>query len=194
MRGFAGGALMIGFGIPALLSPTPISDEGWLACGLDLLGWVTFIAAATFRFWSTLYIGGRKTHTLMDQGPYSVCRNPLYVGTFLLWLSAAIFFKSLTLVAGVVAGIVFYLLVTIPAEEVLLGEVLGEPYHDYCRRVPRLWPRWSLFRSPATINVSIVGLMMECRRAARWIWLPLAADTLAHLRSEPWWPIWFNLP
>ena len=163
-----------------------------LAC--DVLGWVLFVAAATFRFWSTLYIGGRKTYTLACEGPYSITRNPLYVGTFLLWLSAAVFFQSLTLVLAVVVGVVFYLLVTIPIEEKLLRQVWANPTKSIVGAVPRLWPKFSLFHTPPAITVTTAGLWTECRRASRWIWLPLVAALLAYARNQPTWPQWFNLP
>jgi protein-S-isoprenylcysteine O-methyltransferase Ste14 len=185
---------MVAFGIPALLSPPLAAAGTWQALALDAVAWVLFVAAATFRFWSTLYIGGRKTHTLACEGPYSITRNPLYLGTFLLWLSGAVFFKSLTLMLGAVVGLVFYLLVTIPIEEKLLLQVLGKPYEDYCRTVPRLWPRFSLFHTPPTIVVSTAGLWTECRRASRWLCVPLAAAVLAYARSLPSWPTWFHLP
>jgi len=193
-RGLMAAVVGICFGIPALLSPPLAAAGTWPALALDVLGWMLFVTAATFRFWSTLYIGGRKTYTLACEGPYSICRNPLYVGTFLLWLSAAVFFKSLTLVLGVAVGVVFYLLVTIPIEEKLLRQVLGAPYEEYCRKVPRLWPRFSLFHTSPTITVTTAGLWTECRRAVRWIWLPMFAAILAYARNQPTWPNWFHLP
>jgi protein-S-isoprenylcysteine O-methyltransferase Ste14 len=193
-RGAAGAIVMCTCGVLAVLSPPWVADESWAGFSLDALAWITFLTGAAFRFWSTLYIGGRKTYTLISEGPYSMCRNPLYVGTFLIWLSAAIFLKSLTLAAGVGAGILFYMLLTIPAEERLLSSVLGQPYEDYCRRVPRLLPRLALFHTPPTLTVNTSGLLMECRRAARWIWAPMLAEIVIHLRAESWWPFLFQLP
>ncbi len=36
-----------------------------------------FLAGAAFRFWATLYLGGRKDAVVVDTGPYSLCRHPL---------------------------------------------------------------------------------------------------------------------
>jgi hypothetical protein len=85
------------------------------------------------------------------------------------------------------------MLVTIPIEEKLLRQVLGAPYEEYCRRVPRLWPKFSLFQTSPTITVTTAGLWTECRRAARWIWLPVIAAVLAYARNQPSWPHWFHL-
>jgi protein-S-isoprenylcysteine O-methyltransferase Ste14 len=193
-RGTAGTLIMACCGLLALFSPPMVAEGSWAAVGWDACGWGVFLVGAGLRFWSTLYIGGRKTHGLVCEGPYSVCRNPLYLGTFLLWLSGAILFKSVSLLVGVAAGILFYALVTLPAEEHVLKLSLGEAYAEYCRRVPRFWPRFSLFHTPAVLQVSVAGLVMECRRASRWIWLPVVAILLAHLRAGAHWPHWFNLP
>jgi hypothetical protein len=156
-------------------------------------GWCLW-PGATLRLWSTLYIGGRKRVMLVSDGPYSLCRNPLYVGTFIIALSAAIMLESLTFTTGIVLGAVFYALATVPAEERYLTEQLGEPYRRYCRAVPRLFPNLSNFNTDAIISVHVRGLGNECRRAARWIWLPVAMDVISHLRCEAWWPHWLNLP
>ena len=37
------------------------------------------IAAVLGRFWAILYIGGRKNQMIMLDGPYSICRHPLYL-------------------------------------------------------------------------------------------------------------------
>ena len=54
------------------------------------------------------------------------------------------------------------------------------------RQYPRLYN--------TTITVTTAGLWTECRRASRWIWLPLVAALLAYARNQPSWPQWFHLP
>jgi protein-S-isoprenylcysteine O-methyltransferase Ste14 len=193
-RGLAGSLVMILFGMLAVFSVPWVFAGTWLELACEAVAWMVFLTGATFRLWSTLYIGGRKAHALMADGPYSLCRNPLYVGTFLIWFSAAIFLKSVTLGAGVVVGILFYIWFVVPDEEDRLRAVLGHAYDDYCRSVPRFVPRLSHFQTAATINVDLHGLWLECRRAMRWVWLPLASEIISHARSLPGWPQWFNLP
>ena len=193
-RGLVGALLGAAFGGLVIFSPPLFSHAQWERLPLEVLGWLTFFAGASLRFWATLYIGGRKRLVVVSEGPYSICRNPLYLGTFLIALSVAVILQSMTFLACVLFGAVFYALATVPAEERYLSRQLGEPYRQYCRDVPRFLPRLSNFGTPATIVVSVRALRLECSRAARWVLLPVLADLLCRLRSEAWWPHWVNLP
>ena len=79
-----------------LTSPPRIQENSAAGQALNALGWVSFLAYAAIRIWATLFIGGRKNDELQVDGPYSVCRNPLYVGGTCFALSIAFFLKSLT--------------------------------------------------------------------------------------------------
>ncbi len=193
-RGLVGALFVAGFGAAALCSPPHFTADSWGAVACNCAGWVLFTAGALMRFWSTLYIGGRKLHTLACEGPYSIVRNPLYVGTFLVWSSAAVYFQSITLGVGVALGIAFYRFFAVPGEEKQLAATLGEPYEQYLRTVPRFIPRPSLWRSPTTITVTVHGLWLECRRASRWVWVPVLAEIVNHLRVVEGWPHWWMLP
>jgi protein-S-isoprenylcysteine O-methyltransferase Ste14 len=193
-RGLVGSLLVATFGAVVVLSGPAIPEAAWGQIIFEALGWAAFITGAALRFWATLYIGGRKRLTVVSDGPYSLCRNPLYVATFLIASSAALMLQSLTFAVGILLGAVFYAWATVPAEERYLRETLGEPYVRYCQLTPRFWPRISGFRSPETIEVSVKGLRNEFRRAIRWIWLPVIIEVLCRLRLESWWPHWLNLP
>jgi protein-S-isoprenylcysteine O-methyltransferase Ste14 len=186
--------IMLPFAAAAVLS-RPVALEGsWLNLEFDAVGWVLFMIGGGIRWWATLHIGGRKLDILVADGPYSVCRNPLYVGTILIGVGVAFFLQSLTFAAGFGVAAVFYLAVTVPVEEARLLARFGESFLSYCRRVPRYWPRFKNFHSPEQITVSVRGLAAEAIRAARWIWLPAICEAAAHLRGEEWWPRLFHLP
>ena len=193
-RGLVGSLLVVVFGAAVMFSAPAWPRAVWGQLTFETLGWSAFAAGAAIRFWATLYIGGRKRLTVVCEGPYSLCRNPLYVGTFLIALSAAIMLQSATFALGILVGAVFYAWATVPAEERYLSETLGEPYLRYCRRVPRFWPRFANFHTPANISVSVKALRNECRRAARWVWLPVLVEIISRLRLAAWWPHWLNLP
>jgi protein-S-isoprenylcysteine O-methyltransferase Ste14 len=80
---------------------------------------------------------------LITSGPYAMVRNPLYLANMLLYtgfsLASNAWFPWLPLVAFVYFTFQYTMIVSL--EEQTLGEIFGEKYDIYCRRVPRLFPR-----------------------------------------------------
>ena len=81
-----------------------------------------------------------KDHDLITQGPYSIVRNPIYLGMFGMLLSTGLVFSHwwLALIA-----IAFFLVgnnIRIRAEEKLLRESFGQKFDDYAARVPAFLP------------------------------------------------------
>lgn len=172
----------------ALLLPPLFAADSWQHVLLHGAAWLCFLAGALLRYWSTLYLGGRKNDVLVCEGPYSICRNPLYAGTFLLAFSGALFLESIPLAAGALLVCGFYLAATIPAEERMLRARFGPVFDDYCRRTPKLWLRWSHFTSPGRMTIDLTALALECRRSLTWLFLPLLADLLNQARAVSLWP------
>lgn len=186
------------FLVPAITLVTfssPMIREGTPADLLaDILGFGIFVCGGMFRLWSTLYVGGQKSRAVVNEGPYSICRNPLYIGTFLIAMSMAIYLKSITVIAATLLMALAYAVLTIPAEERFLAAKFGDAYRDYYERTPRFFPRLERFHSPETIQVNVRALRMEMRRLSYWILLPIVAEILAHMRAYPDWPHYFRLP
>lgn len=113
-----------------------------------IAGCVMVGIATVGRIWCAQYIAGYKTNTLIKEGPYSVCRNPLYFFSFLGSLGVGFFTESIVLTAVIV--IVFALIypMTIKNEERALRAAFGEEYERYCAEVPRFLPKPSLFNEP----------------------------------------------
>ena len=170
-----------------LMSAPRLAEGSLAAWSLNALGWTFFTAGLAIRLWATLYIGGRKAKGVVELGPYSVCRNPLYWGTLFVLISAVLFIKSAIFGAGLVIPILIYMWGVVPAEEAYLTEKLGDEYVGYCSRVPRWWPKFSQYASPEDISLNIRGLRAECLRILGWIWLPFLVQTLCVLRTQPGW-------
>ena len=193
-RGRIGVLVLVPLALVTIFSRPLVLEDSALDLGLDVIAYGAFIAGAVLRFWSTLYVGGRKEKTLVVEGPYSICRNPLYVGSFLLALSIGLFLKSVTFALGLALVSAFYIGVTVPTEEEHLRRQMGKEYEDYCRKVPRYWPRFSLARSREELTISLKALRREWKRALLgWLWLPVVSEAVSHLRCESWWPHPFGL-
>jgi hypothetical protein len=105
------------------------------------------------RTWCTIYIGGHKNEKLVTDGPYSICRNPLYLFSIIgaTGVGAQLGSVVVALAAGFVAWLVFFLVVL--KEEEFLVSMLGNAYRNYIVRVPRFLPKPSLWRDAKTLIV-----------------------------------------
>lgn len=116
---------------------------------LNASAWTFFLLYVGIRIWATLFIGGNKDLQLQTDGPYSICRNPPYLGSFCFALALTCMLKSATFAAGVIVAFVVYLNFVVRAEEHFLGLRFGEQFANYCRRTPRFLPRLSALNDPA---------------------------------------------
>jgi protein-S-isoprenylcysteine O-methyltransferase Ste14 len=111
---------------------TPV---GWalLACFAVWNGWSLWL----FARHETGLLPGLPTVSLIEEGPYRLSRNPLYVGLLALHAALALLTASAW---ALLALPVSWLLVwwgAVRPEERFLHERFGQPYDAYCRRVRR---------------------------------------------------------
>lgn len=98
------------------------------------------------RVWGTAYMGSRVVKSadmhaqgVVAAGPYRYVRNPLYIGSFLFVLAAAILMPP----SGAIFAVVLNLLQVVRlvlGEESFLAAQQGEAYLAYKSRVPRWLP------------------------------------------------------
>lgn len=179
--------------VGAGLSPTFVQPGSLPAVLADYVGWLLFFGGLCLRFWSTWFIGGRKSQEVVCYGPYSLTRNPLYVGTFLMILSLAFLLKSPTFAAATAIVIAYYCVAVVPLEERLLRHQFGTVYANYCHSVPRWFPRLGTAYSPPVSMISH-PMRNELRRAVWWLSLPLLAELHTYCRNLSEWPHWLNWP
>jgi hypothetical protein len=133
------------------------------------------IAAVLGRFWSILYIGGHKNNTVMQDGPYSVCRHPLYLFSTLGVFGLGLMLGSIVLAMALGGLTLVILSVTARKEEAILRGMFGSAYDIYAARVPMILPKPALFRSPATVTVSVPHLRENLMDALVFLtFIPLA--------------------
>jgi protein-S-isoprenylcysteine O-methyltransferase Ste14 len=135
-----------------LAASTLAARSGWVGLAAATLT-VTLIAlaclatGAVLRVWGTSYLGSgimrgatMQGEQLVAAGPYRYLRNPLYLGSWLLALATSILMPP-SGAAFFLASFSVFVLFLIFGEERFLSAQLGDIYRQYCRRVPRLWPR-----------------------------------------------------
>jgi len=86
---------------------------------------------------------------LNTTGMYSIVRNPLYVGNFLMWLGIAMLTMNIWFVAAFVFMYWIYYERIIYAEEQYLIRKFGDHYTDWAAQTPCFIPRFKGYVCPA---------------------------------------------
>lgn len=164
-RALAAGVLAAAlFGSPTRLLPD------WAGEASEMLGYALLVAAALWRIWCALFIAGTKNGELAQAGPYSVVRNPLYIGNFLGAFGFGCAVEQ-PLLALVLAGFFVLLYPAVVArEEADLARIFGDRYRDYWGRVPRWIPDWSLYREPEAVTVRLQHARKAMLDAMWFLW------------------------
>jgi protein-S-isoprenylcysteine O-methyltransferase Ste14 len=194
---------LLAAGVAAGAHPVPLARErAWeLLCflvsfaGLGVRAWTVGTAPAGT---SGRNQGRQVAERLNTTGPYSIVRNPLYVGNALMWAGVVLYARTpwLALAVGIAFWIVYERIVY--AEEEFLRERFGPEFAAWAAATPAFVPRPRLYR-PAALPFSLRNVLrreysglfalvvlfaaevLEWRRFAtgRWhadpVWLPAAA-------------------
>lgn len=105
------------------------------------IGWSLLLVAP--GLWLRGYAAGyvKKNRELTQTGPYAHTRNPLYVGSILIAAGFAIALLSWAVGAMLAAMFLIIYVPVIASEERFLRANFPD-FEAYCRRVPRLIPRF----------------------------------------------------
>ncbi len=117
---------------------------------------VLVIIASVGRLWCSLYIAGYKTDHLVTQGPYSMCRNPLYFFSFIGAAGVGLATETFLIPVLIVTAFAVYYPLVIKDEEQDLKRRHKESFEQYEKQVPRFFPKLSLLREPASYQVNPV--------------------------------------
>jgi protein-S-isoprenylcysteine O-methyltransferase Ste14 len=112
---------------------------------IEMVGIVLIVIGIAGRLWSTLYIGGKKSVSVVADGPYSITRNPLYVFSSIAAVGVGAQMGSITAAVGFGVACAAAFHVVILREEKFLSASLGTDYSAYVARVPRFFPKLSLY-------------------------------------------------
>ena len=107
--------------------------------GLAMIVWCNAIFLELGR--GTAHPFAAKTQELVIAGPYRYVRNPMMWGVGSLLAGSALWLGSAGLWVAFAVFLTFILLFVPYYEERDMERRFGEAYRDYCRRVPRWFPR-----------------------------------------------------
>lgn len=146
------------------------------------------------RAWCSLYIGGRKKAEIVERGPYSISRNPLYVFSFFGAFGMGAQTGSLTIAGLFVVAAFLVFLMTVQREEAFLSREFGEVYAVYKARTPRFGPRFSLWRDESELTVRPAFFLLTIRDGLVFL-LALPIFELIDIgQAEGWLRVFAHLP
>ena len=91
----------------------------------------------------------QRASALNTTGLYSIVRNPLYLGNFIVILGLALVTSVWWLVVIVVLAYCLYIERIVAAEERFLASKFGADYTAWADRTPAFWPRLGNWQPPA---------------------------------------------
>ncbi len=138
---------------------------------LFLMGAILVAVASLGRMWCSLYIAGYKDDKLITQGPYSICRNPLYLFSLIGVVGVGFATETLTFPIVFIILFAFYYGFVIKSEEERLKKLFGFEFEEYKKKVPAFFPRFSSFAEPENYNVKPIVYRRHIFSALWFIWL-----------------------
>jgi len=96
------------------------------------------IAGLLIRLWSNGY--AIKNDRLTTSGPYAFVRNPLYLGTFLIFIGFCVLLNTGWFGVIFIAALAFVYYRTIGTEQGMLLSKFGDAYRSYMAKIPAMIP------------------------------------------------------
>ena len=151
------------------------ASTGLIAVLIGLAGCLLRLQGASTLSTHIMASTSPDTHGLVTNGIFGAVRNPLYLGTILLFGAYGLFFDWKIAAVFVVFHWVRYDRV-VRFEESLLKADWGQPFDDYCCEVPRWIPRLGRLRLDRSL-LSLESLLSNALFVG--LWLGLVASALA---------------
>lgn len=190
------GVLLIAIlGVIAFAAVTrSIGGDTLLHEALEAIGLALIAICIIGRAWCSLYIGGRKKAEIVDRGPYSITRNPLYVFSFMgaFGMGALTGSATIAMVFLLIAVAVFA--ATVRREESWLSSTFGEVYTAYVARTPRFWPKLSLWRDGDSLEIRPAFFLRTLRDGAVMVLAYPLFESVEYLQDIGWIRIIMSLP
>lgn len=176
-----------------------IAAEGWQSSQpmfehmLRMIGWSLVAVGVIGRCWCGSFISGYKNDRLITEGPYSLCRNPLYFFSFVAGLGLMFITETLAMPAAFCVVYLLYYAQVIRSEEAYLRSLHGEHFDDYVSRIPRFWPSSLHFHEPESHLVKTANYRRHLSEAIWFIILGAGIEYIEALHNAHVLPTYFHL-
>jgi protein-S-isoprenylcysteine O-methyltransferase Ste14 len=197
-KSFAHGRLfwsrLLGLALLTLIafSAPPWHHESLLALLVEAAGFVLLATATLLRLWCATYIAGLKNQTVMQDGPYSIVRNPLYLSSFIGGLGFGFTTENPLVIALIAVGFIIYYPLVVRHEEKQLEALFDDAYRSYKATVPRWIPRFSGYREPETYLVRARMLRRGYFNAMWFMWAFLLWEIIERFQEVGLLPVFWG--
>ncbi len=174
-----------------LFGRPPEFMQGWSGELFRLCGYAMMVAGCLWRVWCLTFIGGTKDGVLTTSGPYSIVRNPLYVGSFLGVIGFGLAVRLPLLPFALLVMFAALYPAVVANEEGKLEALFGDAYRAYKAATPRWIPRWSLYSEPESIPVSPKKVRQGILDAMWYLWAYAFVQLLDLLHAHGIVPVLF---
>jgi protein-S-isoprenylcysteine O-methyltransferase Ste14 len=157
-------------------------------CGITLVGIGTI-----GRIWCALFISGYKDRVLIQSGPYSICRHPLYFFSLLGGLGIGLATETFTIAVIILIGFILFYPLLMDHEEKSLSKIFGKEFQSYFQRTPKFFPKFSLFNMPEECNVGTKIFTRELIRSFFFIWMIGLLELIEAIQQSGTVPTLFSL-
>lgn len=130
----------VGYGLLIWFTATALPTLPWFYVGSGAI-----VLGLLIRAWASGIV--KKDQELATEGPYSLCRDPLYVGNFLIGYGFTAVHGQLWSVAVLTLYFLLFYPPTLRKESRKMQDFFGEEFERYRREVPRFVPRLTPYKT-----------------------------------------------
>lgn len=150
----------------------------------EFTGYFLIAIAAMGRVYCTAFLGGFKNHNIIDYGPFSISRNPLYLFSFIGVCGFALMSVNLIAIIIMPAGFLAIYIPLIKREEIYLEGKFGKAYLTYKKKTPRLFPNFRRYHSPAEVAMTPRTLNNALKDSIMWFLAFPALEFIEWVQDE----------
>lgn len=182
-----------------LVIVTLLSSSRWeneiplMSSVLFLIGIICVGIASLGRLWCSLYIAGYKSHVLIQSGPYSMCRNPLYFFSLIGAAGIGLATETFSITAMIVIAFALYYPLVIRSEEDKLRRLHPGDLDAYIRKVPSFFPKLALLAEPSEYTVKPKIFKRHMFDALWFVWIVGILEIIEELHELEVLPVLFTL-
>jgi protein-S-isoprenylcysteine O-methyltransferase Ste14 len=169
-----------------LRGPGYFADELWEVLGIALIFFGQLLRVSS-RGYKSEY--SKNGNSLVTSGPYSMVRNPMYLGILLIGAGVVLFIFHWWVFLIFLAVFLTRYLGLFVKEEGILTKAFGKNYLEYMKKVPRLLPRFG-FLAKTDIRQFLPLRMSWFKREIPSIFavlaVVLAAESWEELKNGNW--------